>query len=263
MPRFAANLAYLFTDRPLLERFAAAAAAASRRSNCNFPMTCRPQRCKRAIERNNLTHARPQYAAGRARGRIRLLRRARPRARLGCAVPPRRSIMSTAVGASAIHCLAGKVEPEQRPAAERSFIDNLRRAADLAGGKNITLLIEPINARDRPDYFLNRVEHAADIIAKVGRPNVRHPVRFLSCADRRRRSDHRLREAPAADRPFAMRRGALAARAGRGRDQLSGVFAALDRLGYQGWIGAEYRPRGRTEDGLGWSATAMPSRQPR
>ena len=65
------------------------------------------------------------------------------------------------------------VPPEQRPAAERTFVSNLTRAADLAAAKNITLLIEPINHRDRPDYFLFRAEHAADIIAKVDRPNLR------------------------------------------------------------------------------------------
>ena len=80
---------------------------------------------------------------------------------------------ASAIGGSAIHCLAGKVAPEQRPAADRVFIDNLARAADLAAAKNITLLIEPINARDRPNYFLNHVEHAADVIAKIGKPNIR------------------------------------------------------------------------------------------
>src|SRR5262249_53203459 len=79
----------------------------------------------------------------------------------------------TAIGGCQIHCLAGKVAPETRPAAERTFIRNLEAAADAAAQKNITLLIEPINPRDRPDYFLTRAEQAADIVAKVARPNVR------------------------------------------------------------------------------------------
>ncbi len=83
-----------------------------------------------------------------------------------------------AIGGSAIHCLAGKVPPEQRPAAERTYIANLSRAADLAAAKDITLLLEPINPRDRPNYFLNHVEHAADIIAKIGKPNVRMQFDF-------------------------------------------------------------------------------------
>ena len=58
------------------------------------------------------------------------------------------------------------------------FIDNLTRAADLAAAKNITLLIEPINGRDRPNYFLNHVEHAADIIGKIARQNIRMQFDF-------------------------------------------------------------------------------------
>ena len=79
----------------------------------------------------------------------------------------------TAIGGCQIHCLAGRVPPEQRPAAEATFVRNLTWAADAAREKNVTVLIEPINPRDRPDYFLTRAEHAADIIAKVERPNVR------------------------------------------------------------------------------------------
>src|SRR5918994_7691305 len=69
--------------------------------------------------------------------------------------------------------MTGKVPPDQRPAADKTFVANLPAAADLAKEKGVTLLIEPINTRDRPNYFLNRVEHAADIIAKVGRPHVK------------------------------------------------------------------------------------------
>src|SRR5262249_60932953 len=67
----------------------------------------------------------------------------------------------TAIGGCQIHCLAGKVPPEQRPVAEMTFIRNLAGVADAAQEKNITLLIEPINPRDRPDYFLTRAEQAA------------------------------------------------------------------------------------------------------
>src|SRR5262249_53678449 len=78
-----------------------------------------------------------------------------------------------AIGGRQIHVLAGKVPWELRPAAQTTFLRNLAQAADAAIENEITLLIEPINPRDRPDYFLTRVEHAADIIAKVERSNVR------------------------------------------------------------------------------------------
>jgi 2-dehydrotetronate isomerase len=75
--------------------------------------------------------------------------------------------------ARSVHCLAGVVPPEKRSAAETVFIANLARAAEDAATAGIMLLIEPLNPRDRPDYFLTRVEQAADIVRKVGAPNLR------------------------------------------------------------------------------------------
>ena len=106
--------------------------------------------------------------------------------------------MSRRSAAAAIHCLAGVVPPEQRPAAEATFIANLARAADAAAAKNIILLIEPINPRDRPDYFLTRAEQAADIIGKIGRPNVKIQFDFYHVQIVGGDLHPALREAPAA-----------------------------------------------------------------
>ena len=172
MPRFAANLGYLFTERVLLERIDAAAAAGFKAIELQFPYDVPAAQVKAAIENNKLTILGVNTPPGERDGEFGLA--AVPgREKDWQALFKRALDYAATIGGSAIHCLAGKVGPEQRPAAERVFIDNLTRAADLAGAKNITLLIEPINARDRPNYFLNRVEHAADIIAKVGKPNIR------------------------------------------------------------------------------------------
>jgi hydroxypyruvate isomerase len=158
-----------------------------------------------------------------------------------------------AIGGRQIHCLAGKVPPEARPAAEKAFIRNLASAADAAARQNITLLIEPINPRDRPDYFLTRAEQAADIIAKVERPNVRiqfdfYHVQIVGGDLIKRLETHfplvghvQIAAVPSRREPD------------EGEVNYPEIFAALDRLGYGGWIGCEYRPRTRTEDGLGWA----------
>ncbi len=161
--------------------------------------------------------------------------------------------MWSAIGGTAIHCMTGCVPVEQRPAGETAFIKNLARAADEAAKQNITLLIEPINPRDRPGYFLNRVEHAADIVKKVGAPNLRiqfdfYHVQIVGGDLIKRLEAHfplvghvQIAAVPSRREPD------------EGEVNYPEIFAALDRLGYAGWIGCEYRPRTRTEDGLGWA----------
>jgi 2-dehydrotetronate isomerase len=252
MPRFAANLGYLFTDRPLLERIDAAAAAGFKAIELQFPYDVPASQVKEAIARNRLTALGINTPPGDGDGAFGL-----------AAVPGREKEFhglfaraldyAAAIGGSAVHCLAGKVAPEQRPAAERVFIDNLRNAADLAAAKRIGLLIEPINGRDRPDYFLNHVEHAADVIAKAGKANIKLQFDFYHAQIVGGDLLYRLEKylpvighlqcaaVPSRHEPD------------EGEVNYRSVFEAVDRLGYRGWIGAEYRPRGRTEDGLGWA----------
>ena len=253
MPRFAANLAYLFTERPLIERFAAAAASGFRAVELQLPDSHAPSAVKAELDRYGLTVLGINTAPGRsAAGEFGV-----------AAVPGREQEFAvlfkqaldyvTAIGGCQIHCLAGKVPPEQRPAAEKTFVANLARAADAAREKNITLLIEPINPRDRPDYFLTRAEQAADIIAKVGRPNLRIQFDFyhaqIVAGDLITRFEKHLpvvghvqiAAVPSRHEPD------------EGEVNYPAIFAALDRLGYDKWIGCEYRPRGKTEDGLGWA----------
>ena len=251
MPRFAANLGYLFTERPLLERIDAAAAAGFKAIELQFPYEAPASAVKTAIERNKLTILGLNTPPGRE-GEFGL-----------AAVPGREKDWqdlftralnyASAIGASAIHCLAGKVASEQRPAADRVFIDNLTRAADLAAPKNIILLIEPINARDRPNYFLNHVEHAAAVIDKIASPNIRMQFDFYHVQIVSGDLIYRLEK-------FLPVVGHLQCAAvpsrhepDEGEINYRAVFEAVDRLGYQGWIGAEYRPRARTEDGLDWA----------
>ncbi len=252
MPKFAANLGYLFTDRALLQRIDAAAACGFKAIELQFPYDVPASQVKEAIARNKLTILGINTPPGERDGEFGLA--AVPgREKDWQALFARALDYAAAIGGSAVHCLAGKVAPEQRPAAERVYIDNLQRAADLAAAKNIALLIEPINARDRPDYYLNRVEHAADLIAKANRPNIRMQFDFYHVQIVGGDLLHRLEKylpvighlqcaaVPSRHEPD------------EGEVNYPAIFEAVDALGYRGWIGAEYRPRGRTEDGLGWA----------
>jgi len=252
MPRFSAHIDYLFADRPFLQRIEAAAATGFKAIECRFPEGVPAGEFKRALERNDVQALGINSPTG-GEGEFGI-----------CAVPGRQSEWKktfaealdyiAAVGASAVHCLAGKVDRDRRAEADRVFVDNLKHAADLAAKKNIKLYIEPINPRDLPDYFLNEVEHAADVIAKVDRPNVWlqydfYHVQIVGGDLIRRFEQHRriighvqCSQVPVRHEPDA-----------EGEINYPFVFAEVDRLGYAGWIGAEYRPRAGTEAGLAWA----------
>lgn len=254
MPRFAANIGMLFADRPLLQRIGAAAAAGFAAVELQFPYAEPASAMRAELDRHGLPMLGLNTSMGRE-GEAGLA--ALPGREQDFAAAFRQALdYAVTINGSAIHCMAGLVPPEQRPAAERVFIENLTRAADMAAEKNITILLEPINARDRPTYFLTRPEHAAAIIDQVGRPNVKIQFDFyhtqISGGDLLKRFERHL--------PWIghVQVAAVPSRAepDEGEVNYPEVLEAVDRLGYRGFVAAEYKPRGRTEDGLGWMRAA-------
>ncbi|HTV36605.1 MAG TPA: TIM barrel protein [Xanthobacteraceae bacterium] len=249
MPRFAANLGYLFTERPLIERFAAAAAVGFKAVELQFPYDVAPSAVKAELKRHGLTQLgintplTPEFGLAALPGREREWGEAFRQA-LDYVV---------AISGSAIHCMAGVVPVHQRPAADTTFLKNLERAAAAAAEHNITLLIEPLNPRDRAGYFLSHLEHAAEIVKKVGSPNLRIQFDFYHVQIVGGDLIHRLEQ----HFPLVGHVQVAAVPSRREPDEgevnYPAIFDVLDRLGYAGWIGCEYRPRTRTEDGLGWA----------
>jgi hydroxypyruvate isomerase len=248
MPRFAANLGYLFPDRPLVERFGAAAACGFKAVELQFPYDLPAEEAREEIDRYDLTM-------------LGINTRMTPESGLA-AVPGReRDFMAlfaqaldyaSIIGAHAIHVMPGAVPDSDRAAAERTFVANLMKAADIADPWNINVYIEPVNVRDRPNYFLHHMDHAADILAKVDRPNVRLQFDFYHAqvggGDLLTRFERVL------PRIAHVRIAAVPSRAepDEGEVNYPAIFEAIDRLGYKGWVGCTYVPRGRTEDGLAW-----------
>ncbi|WP_457094017.1 hydroxypyruvate isomerase family protein [Microvirga sp. P5_D2] len=252
MPRFSANLGFLFADRPELERVSAAAAAGFKAVEMHWPYQVPAAEMRTALERSQVTMLGLNTSVGNtAAGDFGL-----------GAVPGRESEFQQAVdqalsygseiGASTVHCMAGTVAADDFEAAERTFVANLRTAADKAAQAGITLLLEPINHHDKPSYFLSRIEQAASIIGQVGRTNVKimfdcYHTQIMQGDLTRRFEAHRelighvqIAAVPSRAEPD------------EGEIDYASLCHAVEQLGYGGWIGAEYKPRGRTEDGLGW-----------
>jgi hydroxypyruvate isomerase len=253
MPRFAANLSMLYPQHDFLERFAAAAADGFEAVEYLFPYDYSAAQLKQRLLDNGLQQALfnappGDWAAGE-RG-IASLPGREQEFRDGFA----QALEYAAVlGNDRIHVMAGLLPDESlRARHHQVYLDNLRHAAESAGQAGITVLLEPINTRDMPGFFLNYQGQAQAICAEVGAANLKVQFDCYHC------------QIMEGDLSVKLQRDL----AGIGHIQIAGVpdrhepdlgelnypqlFALIDRLGYAGWIGCEYRPKGDTSAGLGW-----------
>jgi hydroxypyruvate isomerase len=253
MPRFAANLSMLFTEVPFLDRFALAARAGFAAVECQFPYEDAAAEIRARLDDAGLAmvlHNLPagDWAAG-DRGLACLPARA-AEFRAGVA---RAIDYAHALGVPQLNCLAG-LAPAGIDAAtlHRTLVDNLRLAARACAAEGLRLLVEPINTFDMPGFVVNRTPQAVALLDEVGEANVfvqydlYHAQRMEGeLAATLARYLPRIGHVQVADNPGRHE-------PGTGEIRFEFLFAELDRLGYGGWVGCEYRPRGRTEAGLGW-----------
>jgi len=253
MPKFTANLTMMFNEAPFLERFERAAKAGFQAVEFLFPYDFAPDTIKLLLDRHKLKlvlHNLPagNWAAGE-RG-IACLPERVDEFRAGVA---RAIDYARVLGMSQLNCLAGKAPQGADEAVLRStFVANLRYAARELGNAGLKLLIEPINTYDIPGFYLNRTQQAIDILDQVGATNafvqydLYHAQRMegeLAATVQKHlaRIGHiQLADNPGRNEP------------GTGEMNYPFLFAHLDRIGYAGWIGCEYKPATTTEAGLGW-----------
>ncbi|MEM1297861.1 MAG: 2-oxo-tetronate isomerase [Pseudomonadota bacterium] len=247
MPRFAANLSMMFTQHGFLDRFRAAADAGFRGVEYLFPYAEAAADIRAALDDAGLTQALfncppGDWEAGE-RGMAAVPgREAEFRDSIGKALE-----YAAVIGPERLHIMAGLTEG---PEAEAAYVDNLKWAAAQAPDR--TFLIEPINSRDMPGYFLSTSTQALRILEAVGAPNLMLQFDLYHAqimeGDLTRRTEAlmphigHIQIAGVPDRHEP----------DMGELNYPALFASLDGLGYEGWIGCEYRPAGRTEDGLGW-----------
>jgi len=253
MPRFAANLTMLFTEVPFLDRFERAARAGFEAVEFLFPYAHPVEEVVARVKSNRLKVVLHNLPAGDwdagERGIACLPDRVDEfREGVGKAIR-----YATALGTKQVNCLAGKVPlGASEDLLRKTFVANLAYAAAELKKAGLRLLIEPINTYDIPGFYLNRTAQALSIIDEVGADNlflqydIYHAQRTEGeLAATMQKHLARIGHVQLADNPGRNE-------PGTGEINYDFLFAHLDRIGYDGWVGCEYKPANGTEAGLGW-----------
>lgn len=258
MTRFAANLTMMFNETGFLDRFSRAASAGFRGVEYLFPYEFEASAIRSELNRNELTQALFNLPPGNWAAGERGL----------AALPGREKHFEESValalayarelGCERLHVMAGLRQPDIPDALQRqTFVHNLRYAARVFKPHGIQLLIEPINCYDMPGYYLSTPQQAQSLLEEVGCENMALQFDVYHCqimtgnvmATMRRMwpliGHIQIASVPDRHEPD------------EGEMNYPWLFRQLDVLGYGGWVGCEYRPRGNTEAGLGWLQQAV------
>lgn len=253
MPRFAANLSMLYPQHEFLDRFAAAAADGFEAVEFLFPYDYSANELKQRLSDNGLVqtlfNAPPGDWAAGERG-IATLPGREDEFRSGF---DRALEYAAVLGNTRVHVMAGLLAAESDRARHHSvYLQNLAYAADQAGKAGITVLLEPINTRDMPGFFLNRQDQAQAICKEVGATNLKVQFDCYHCqivegdlATTLRRDFDRIGHIQIAGVPDRHE-------PDQGEVNYPYLFELMDHLGYDGWVGCEYRPKADTSMGLQW-----------
>jgi hydroxypyruvate isomerase len=255
MPRFAANLSMLFTEAPFLQRFDRAAAAGFKAVELQFPYEAPAAAIRERLVANGLEMVLHNLPAGDWAGGDRGIacnpaRQAEFRAGVGKAIE-----YATTLGVPQLNCLAGKPgSGVDEATTRRTFVDNVRYAAAECKKAGLRLLMEPINNYDVPGFWLNNTGKALGIVEEAGADNllvqydIYHAQRYEGeIAATMKQHLAKIGHIQFADNPGRNE-------PGTGELNFEFLFAHIDRIGYKGWLGAEYKPTTTTEAGLGWLA---------
>jgi 2-dehydrotetronate isomerase len=250
-----ANISFMFLEHPFLDRIAAAAKAGFPAVECHFPYDVPIPQIRNALKKagirlTGINTAPGDIAAGD----------------WGLACDPGRRMMfragvkqalsyAKALDIPTIHVMAGMVSDADRKKARRAYMTNMRWAAEQAAKVGKTVVTEPLNTRDKPGYFISRSDDVTAMIREIGHPNLKlmfdaYHVQIMEGDVTKRLERYfdvighvQIAAVPSRNEPD------------EGELNIAHVLATLTGLGYKGYVGCEYKPRGKTEDGLGWMKT--------
>ena len=253
-----ANISMLFPDLPFVERIGAAAAAGFRAVECQFPYAFSASDVAGELARHGLVMNGINTPQGDpARGEFGMAAMPGLQSRFRDEFEQALAYAGS-VGARMIHVMSG-MTGGQTTQARDAFFENFAWAAAKARAEGVTLLIEPLNAVDRPGYFVSRSDDVIALLGELACDNVKllfdvYHIQIME-GDLLRRIDRhwphighvQLASVPRRHEPD------------EGEVAFAAILDELNRREYAGFIGAEYNPRGKTQDGLGW---AMPWLKP-
>jgi hydroxypyruvate isomerase len=254
MPKLCANLTFMFNEVEFLDRFDAAAKAGFKGVEYLAPYVAPAAQIADHLSKAKLTQVLFNLPAGDWAAGER-----------GMAVDPRRVgefqdgvgkavEYAKALGCKQVNCLAGIAPKDVAPEKMRdTLIANLRFAADRLAGEGIKLLVEPINTRDIPGFYMTHTQQALDVIQAVGSSNLwlQYDIYHMQIMEGDlamtiEKNLSRIGHMQLADNPGRHE-------PGTGEINYGFLLPHIDKLGYQGWIGCEYKPAAETNAGLGWS----------
>jgi hydroxypyruvate isomerase len=254
MPRFAANLSMMYNEVEFLDRFALAARDGFSGVEFLFPYAFEAAEILDRLRENALDLALFNMPPGDWDAGER-----------GMAILPDRQeefvegvekalTYARALGGTRLHCMAGIAPADvTRSDMVRTYVHNLKHATTMARAAGIKILIEPINSRDMPGYFLNTTAQAIEIMEAVGADNLylQYDVYHMQIMQgdlvpnflklKSRIGHVQIADTPGRHEP------------GTGEINYNFVLKAIDEAGYDGWVGCEYRPRAGTSAGLAWA----------
>jgi 2-dehydrotetronate isomerase len=273
MPQFAANLSMMYVELPFLDRFEAAAKDGFKAVEFLFPYAYEAKELAARLKAHGLQQVLFNFPPGGVdAASIEAAWNSNTRG-IAC-IPGREAELlagleialryADVLQCPRLHMMAGLLpEGKDRADVRQTYISNAQAASKLAAKQSINILLEPINTRDIPGFFLNRQDHAHDLIAEIGQPNVKVQMDLYHCQ--------------IVEGDVAMKIRQYLPTGNVGHFQIAGVperhepdvgemnypylFDVIDSLGYQGWIGCEYKPRlggqpGGTSQGLDWLKAA-------
>lgn len=255
MPRFAANLSTMFTELPFRARFAAARLAGFNAVEFQFAYDHDPGDLAAELSSHDLTQVLFNLSPGDFEAGERGL----------AAIPGRELAFETSVtqaleyadvlGCKLLHCMAGIPDvTESADKVMKTYIGNLQRAAEEAARQGVTLLIEPVNHRNVPGYFLSEFDVARRVIENVAADNVGLQFDFYHRQVVRGDLVHGFRKYLDIIRHLQIANPPDRTEPGNGEIDYDRIFAEIDASGYTGWVGCEYFPKGPTVDSLTWFA---------